>query len=119
MRTGLKTIGLALAMVMETAGIAHGQDTKNTPQADMELASTALECVAVFDIVAPQFPDRAAEIRDYRAKAVAQFLRASQTKEADFPGYLADMRQKVDAAVKDGQLRLMAEVNDCAQIYAP
>jgi hypothetical protein len=29
------------------------------------------------------------------------------------------MKKKVDEAVKSGQLQLMAEVNDCAQIYAP
>lgn len=115
---GLKAVGLALVMATVT-GAAHSQNNGEAPKVDEDLAATALECVAVFDTVAPQFSDRATEIQTYRAKAVAQFLRASLTPEADFPAYLADMKKKVDEAVKSGQLQLMAEVNDCAQIYAP
>jgi hypothetical protein len=113
MRTGLKTMGLALGLAV-MAGDGHAQDA---PKVDRELASTALECVAVFDMVAPQFPDRAAEIQDYRRKAVAQFLRASLTKEADLPAYLDTMKQQVNEAIKGGKYQLMTVVNDCAQIY--
>lgn len=115
MRKSLTAIGLALGLA--TAGAAHAQGAKDKPEVDTGLASTALQCVAVFDVVAPQFPDRAAEIKGYRAKAVAQFLRASLTKAADVPAYVADMRQQVEAAIKDGKFNLMSEVNDCAQIY--
>jgi hypothetical protein len=112
----LKTAGIALFLSI-TATAVHSQDSKEISGIDSGLASTALQCAAIFDIVEPQFPDRAAEIRGYRAKAKAQFLRASQTKETDFQAYLDNMRQQVDDALKSGKLQIMPEVNDCAQIY--
>lgn len=84
-----------------------------------DLATEAIQCVAVADVETPAHADKAADLAKMRAEAVSEFKLFTDYSDDDLAALLPDLTQSYKDEVANGNVKADEWIDGCLADFKP